>query len=124
MQGGASNRAKGGCKCSLSDLDLEGFQALHGATKRGDIVGVTGYPGKSKKGELSIFAVKLVVLAPCLHMLPKTKLTNQVYSSIRPSSLRPCSPTPYWALAIIPCMPPDSCIPGDAEDHLLKAKLA
>ncbi len=31
------------------------MQAEHNETKRGDIVGVVGYPGKSKKGELSIF---------------------------------------------------------------------
>jgi lysyl-tRNA synthetase class II len=30
-------------------------QAAHNEVKRGDIVGVVGYPGKSKKGELSIF---------------------------------------------------------------------
>lgn len=65
------------CNASLSDQELEAFYELHSATKRGDIVGVTGHPGKSKKGELSIFAVKFVVLAPCLHMLPKNKLTNQ-----------------------------------------------
>ena len=47
--------------------------------KRGDIIGVTGFPGKSKKGELSIFARTVVVLSPCLHMLPKNKLTNQVH---------------------------------------------
>lgn len=62
----------------MSDLDPDAFQALHSGTKRGDIIGVTGYPGKSKKGELSLFAVRFVVLAPCLHMLPKNKLTNQV----------------------------------------------
>jgi lysyl-tRNA synthetase class 2 len=38
-----------------SELDLAAFQKLHNDTKRGDIVGVVGYPGKSKKGELSIF---------------------------------------------------------------------
>lgn len=38
--------------------------------KRGDIIGVEGHPGKSQKGELSIFPVKLVVLTPCLHMPP------------------------------------------------------
>ena len=61
----------------MSDLDQQAFLALHSGTKRGDIVGVMGYPGKSRKGELSLFAVKFVVLAPCLHMLPKNKLTNQ-----------------------------------------------
>jgi lysyl-tRNA synthetase class 2 len=39
--------------------------------RRGDIVGVVGNPGKSKKGELSIFPSSLVLLTPCLHMMPK-----------------------------------------------------
>ena len=62
----------------MSDQEQHAFQELHSGTKRGDIIGVKGYPGKSKKGELSLFAVTFVVLAPCLHMLPKNKLTNQV----------------------------------------------
>ena len=45
--------------------------ARHASVKRGDIIGVEGLPGKSKKGELSIFPRKLCVLSPCLHMLPK-----------------------------------------------------
>lgn len=68
--------------CSMSEEEQAAFQALHSGTKRGDIIGVTGYPGKSKKGELSLFAVKFAVLAPCLHMLPKNKLTNQVIDLI------------------------------------------
>jgi lysyl-tRNA synthetase class 2 len=34
---------------------------------------VEGFPGKSKKGELSIFPRRLVLLSPCLHMLPKVR---------------------------------------------------
>lgn len=56
--------------CSKSDLELDAFQQLHNEVKRGDIVGVEGMPGKSKKGELSVFPVKFVILAPCLHMPP------------------------------------------------------
>ena len=48
----------------------EAFREIHYLIKRGDIVGVTGFPGKSKKGELSIFPNKLTLLSPCLHMLP------------------------------------------------------
>lgn len=48
--------------------------------KRGDIVGVEGFPGKSKKGELSIFPRKVEVLAPCLHMLPKRGIKDQARS--------------------------------------------
>lgn len=38
--------------------------------RRGDIVGVIGHPGKTKKGELSVMPLKLELLSPCLHMLP------------------------------------------------------
>jgi hypothetical protein len=56
--------------CSVSELGEEAFAALHNEVKRGDIVGVVGIPGKSQKGELSIFPVKFTILAPCLHMPP------------------------------------------------------
>ncbi|MEW5303312.1 MAG: hypothetical protein WDW38_001634 [Sanguina aurantia] len=55
-----------------SDLSAEAFAELHNDCKRGDIVGVQGYPGKTKKGELSIFPIKFIVLTPCLHMPPTT----------------------------------------------------
>ncbi|ETN61063.1 lysyl-tRNA synthetase [Anopheles darlingi] len=38
--------------------------------RRGDIIGVTGVPGKTKKGELSVMPKRIKLLAPCLHMLP------------------------------------------------------
>merc|ERR1719356_502139 len=41
-----------------------------GKIRRGDIVGVEGHPGKTKKGELSVMPSKITLLAPCLHMLP------------------------------------------------------
>ena len=59
-------------------MSLEEFAQLHNGCKRGDIVGVQGWPGKSKMGELSIFATHFVVLSYCLHMLPKRRLENQV----------------------------------------------
>lgn len=37
---------------------------------RGDIIGVEGFPCKTKKGEFSIMPKKLTLLSPCLHMLP------------------------------------------------------
>jgi lysyl-tRNA synthetase class 2 len=37
---------------------------------RGDIIGVTGFPCKSKKGEFSIMPKSIKLLSPCLHMLP------------------------------------------------------
>jgi lysyl-tRNA synthetase class 2 len=38
--------------------------------KRGDIVSVSGSPGKTKTGELSLFSSTIQILAPCLHQIP------------------------------------------------------
>uniref|UniRef100_A0A8D0G1M3 Lysine--tRNA ligase n=1 Tax=Sphenodon punctatus TaxID=8508 RepID=A0A8D0G1M3_SPHPU len=38
--------------------------------RRGDIIGVVGYPGRTKNGELSIISTDIILLSPCLHMLP------------------------------------------------------
>lgn len=38
--------------------------------KRGDIIGVKGYPTRTKTGELSIVPRKLELLSPCLHAMP------------------------------------------------------
>uniref|UniRef100_A0A1I8EE23 Lysine--tRNA ligase n=1 Tax=Wuchereria bancrofti TaxID=6293 RepID=A0A1I8EE23_WUCBA len=57
----------------------ESFDSLHDRIKRGDIIGVNGYPARSKSGELSIIPREMVQLTPCLHMLPHTHfgLKNQ-----------------------------------------------
>ena len=47
------------------------FASTHGEIYAGDVVGVIGFPGRSKKGELSIFPYETVRLVPCLRMLPK-----------------------------------------------------
>ncbi|XP_063800343.1 lysine--tRNA ligase [Pseudophryne corroboree] len=48
----------------------EDFIAVNNKLRRGDIIGVRGNPGKTKKGELSIIPVEITLLSPCLHMLP------------------------------------------------------
>jgi len=48
----------------------EAFQKINDRTRRGDIIGIVGHPAKTKKGELSIVPVEIVILSPCLHMLP------------------------------------------------------
>ena len=55
---------------------LDGFGAAMASFKRGDIVGVSGTPGKSKRGELSLFASTITPLAPCLRALPVRGLVN------------------------------------------------
>ena len=44
---------------------------VDGNIKRGDIVGVVGEPFVTQKGELSVKAESVQLLAPCLHMLPE-----------------------------------------------------
>ncbi|KAI9122747.1 hypothetical protein K1719_005636 [Acacia pycnantha] len=56
-----------------SDMDEAEFSKFHSNVKRGDIVGITGFPGKSKKGELSIFPKTFILLSHCLHMMPRQK---------------------------------------------------
>lgn len=46
------------------------FFLTNNKLRRGDVVGVRGSPGKTKKGELSIVPSEMVLLSPCLHMLP------------------------------------------------------
>uniref|UniRef100_A0A8C6SA32 Lysine--tRNA ligase n=1 Tax=Neogobius melanostomus TaxID=47308 RepID=A0A8C6SA32_9GOBI len=48
----------------------EDFVAINHKLRRGDIIGVRGNPGKTKKGELSIIPTEMTLLSPCLHMLP------------------------------------------------------
>ncbi|KAG8437460.1 hypothetical protein GDO86_008240 [Hymenochirus boettgeri] len=48
----------------------EDFIAINNKLRRGDIIGVKGNPGKTKKGELSIIPYEITLLSPCLHMLP------------------------------------------------------
>jgi lysyl-tRNA synthetase, class II len=50
--------------------DDEQFETLVQLIKRGDIVGISGKPGRTKTGELSISPTKMRLLSPCLHMLP------------------------------------------------------
>jgi len=46
------------------------FKRMNAALHRGDIVGIRGFPGKSNKGELSIFPHSITLLAPCSENLP------------------------------------------------------
>ncbi|KAJ9159831.1 hypothetical protein P3X46_025295 [Hevea brasiliensis] len=58
---------------SKSGMDEGEFSRFHSSVKRGDIVGVIGFPGKTKRGELSIFPRSFTVLSHCLHMMPREK---------------------------------------------------
>ncbi|KAI7890097.1 lysyl-tRNA synthetase [Mucor mucedo] len=56
---------------ALQDNEGDDYTEIHDLLRRGDVVGVTGVPGKTKRGELSIFPKKVTLLSPCLRMLPK-----------------------------------------------------
>eukprot|EP00434_Breviolum_minutum_P036789 symbB.v1.2.032612.t1/scaffold3934.1/size47971/2 len=57
--------------CSPQMHEGEDFKEVHANIHRGDIIGVRGVIGKSKRGELSVFPREVKLLSPCLHMLPK-----------------------------------------------------
>lgn len=67
---------------------------LANTIKRGDIVGVVGQPGKTKRGELSIFPTSLKLLTPCLHMMPKT-----TYGARRSTAGPDAHPGAPWSCA-------------------------
>ena len=48
----------------------DSYEEINDKIKRGDIVGVVGKPGKTKRGELSIIPTTMILLSPCLHQLP------------------------------------------------------
>jgi lysyl-tRNA synthetase class 2 len=49
-----------------------GFDEAHALLRRGDLVGVQGFPCRTPRGELSIVPRETIkLLSPCLHMLPK-----------------------------------------------------
>ncbi|WFD32084.1 lysine--tRNA ligase [Malassezia sp. CBS 17886] len=93
VAGRLHNMRSSGQKLRFYDLHAEGvkiqimaqlqdhtdgdFLAAHGLLRRGDVVGVTGVPGKTKKGELSILPRSIQLLAPNLRMLPKAAVNDR-----------------------------------------------
>ena len=63
-------RYTGSDACGEGYSPEEEFAEVTSLLRRGDILGVQGFPGKSKKGELSIIPTSLTLLAPCLPNLP------------------------------------------------------
>lgn len=61
---------------NLENTSETPFIQQHDILRRGDIIGVTGFPGRTspkaadKPGELSIYAQSVQLLAPCLHQIP------------------------------------------------------
>jgi lysyl-tRNA synthetase class 2 len=55
---------------NVSNWEGDDFEEFCSLIKRGDIIGVTGRPGRTKTGELSIAPGRIELLSYCLHMLP------------------------------------------------------
>jgi lysyl-tRNA synthetase class 2 len=51
--------------------DKEKFLETMRSVARGDIVGVIGFMGRTRTGELTLYITKLQILTPCLHEIPK-----------------------------------------------------
>lgn len=54
---------------------VEAYEQMHELLRRGDIIGVVGYPGRTNpakggEGEISVFSKTVQLLTPSLHMLP------------------------------------------------------
>lgn len=60
----------GGNNRQTIQLLIRGNFPLLDELRRGDLIGVTGIPSRTKRGELSLLVHDLKLLAPCLHMLP------------------------------------------------------
>jgi len=57
---------------SMSYQNSQDFISDSNNICRGDRIGVTGFPMRTKSGELSVLVEKLTLLAPCLRQLPGT----------------------------------------------------
>ena len=60
---------------SQENTSDKSFADQHELLRRGDIIGIKGYPGRTAprnrdEGELSLFAQEVTLLTPCLHQLP------------------------------------------------------
>jgi len=60
---------------NLENTSERSFADQHELLRRGDIIGIKGFPGRTSPknradGELSLFAQEVTLLTPCLHQLP------------------------------------------------------
>ena len=86
------------CQADLaSSADGVPFEAQHEHLRRGDIIGIVGYPGrtapknkieKGEEGELSIFATEVILLTPCLHQLPDEYYGFKDQEQVGPKSFK------------------------------------
>lgn len=59
------------------------WSAIRTTINRGDIIGVVGYPHRTKRGELSVRAHGIRLLVPCLHEIPRDLEDRRLVDSQR-----------------------------------------
>ncbi|KAI7948681.1 hypothetical protein MJO29_010346, partial [Puccinia striiformis f. sp. tritici] len=74
LAGRIHNMRQAGTKLSDS-TEPDKFEAVHDIFRRGDIIGVTGFASRTKKGELSISPQRMILLSPNPHQLPRAETT-------------------------------------------------
>jgi len=63
--------------------DKDHWAKLIDVLRRGDIIGVEGFPASSNTGELSVIPVKITLLTPCFEMLPHTGTLKEIETRYR-----------------------------------------
>ena len=58
------------------EKNVEMFKTITSLIRAGDCLGVRGYVGKTKLGELSLICESMQILSPCLHQLPRGSRTD------------------------------------------------
>ena len=58
--------------CNAKEYLSDDFKAINNTIQMGDIIGAEGYISKSNTGEPSLVPIKLLLLTPCLHPIPKS----------------------------------------------------
>eukprot|EP00049_Salpingoeca_infusionum_P015367 m.298680 g.298680 ORF g.298680 m.298680 type:complete len:233 (+) comp15862_c0_seq21:113-811(+) len=65
------------------DGDTADFKTTHAALRKGDLVEVKGYPGRTNQGEISLFSRSMELLAPCWHDIPDALENPALQSQFR-----------------------------------------
>lgn len=78
-----SNGVKVQILSNKKEYEGDNFKKMGKVLNRGDIIGVTGHPYRSKTGELSIVPKNITLLTPCFKMLPTKLLDDNLRASKR-----------------------------------------
>lgn len=77
---------------SLGNFVNDTFNTVLSFVNRGDIIGVNGFVGKTKTGELSIIATDIYLLSICYTLLPKQEIFDPQVINTQKSMSMICNP--------------------------------